>query len=174
MARALYDRVVEQARAPVFYRDLGVPDTLDGRFDAIVLHATLVIRRLQRAANPLAERGQALFDTLVDDMDRSLREMGAGDLGVAPRVKRMAQGFYGRFDAYGRALDGEGDLCDALARNLYGTVATPDPRALELMAAYVRREAERLDSMPDDAFQGTAQVFGDPPAVGAEVGGAVD
>jgi len=164
---ALYARAVERARAPVFYRDLGVPDTLDGRFDTIVLHTALVIRRLQRATPPHTARGQAVFDALVRDMDHSLREMGAGDLGVAPRVKRMAQGFYGRFDAYGAALDGNGELREALARNLYGTVATPPGAVLDAVTAYVCQEAAGLDALADTDLDGRAAVFGPLPAAPA-------
>jgi len=162
--RALYAHAVEQARSPAFYTVLDVPDSLDGRFDAIVLHAVLLIRRLHRASPPLAERGQAIFDALVEDMDNSVRELGAGDLGVAPRVKRMAQGFYGRYQAYEAALDGDEDLRRALARNLYGTVNEPEPARIEAMASYVTRESERLEELAATEFDGRKAVFGPPPS----------
>ena len=42
-AVALYRCIVEQARQPDFYTHHGVPDSLDGRFDMIVLHIALVL-----------------------------------------------------------------------------------------------------------------------------------
>src|SRR5262249_7437053 len=75
-ARALYARVVEQARLADFYRDAGVPDTLDGRFDMIVLHAFLVLHRLKQEGQAQGPVGQALFDLMFADMDASLRELG--------------------------------------------------------------------------------------------------
>ncbi|MDP6954163.1 MAG: ubiquinol-cytochrome C chaperone family protein, partial [Alphaproteobacteria bacterium] len=78
-ADALYGALVAQARRPEFYADLGVPDTVDGRFDMIMLHLSLLLRRLRGDDEALA---QAVLDTTFDDMDRNLREMGAGDLGV--------------------------------------------------------------------------------------------
>ena len=99
-ARLLYAAVVARAREPVFYTRFRVPDSLDGRFDMIALHAFLVLRRLKEEGADGAALGQALFDVIFSDMDRSLREMGAGDLGVGRRVKRMARGFYGRIAAY--------------------------------------------------------------------------
>jgi cytochrome b pre-mRNA-processing protein 3 len=98
-ADRLYGAAVAQARNPAFYVECRVPDTLDGRFDLIVLHLCLLIRRLRREGETGATLAQALFDTTFDDMDRSLREMGVGDLGVGRRVKAMASAFYGRATA---------------------------------------------------------------------------
>ncbi|KIL98794.1 Ubiquinol-cytochrome C chaperone [Paramagnetospirillum magnetotacticum MS-1] len=128
VAHDLYVAVINQARLPDFYLRLAVPDTLDGRFDLIVLHAFLVMRRLRQVT---AEEGgeaaravaQALFDLMFADMDQNLREMGVGDMSVGKRVKQMARAFYGRVAAYDEGLAAEGDaLAEALRRNLYGTV----------------------------------------------------
>lgn len=140
----LYDIAVRQARRPAFYTDWGVADTIDGRFDMIVLHVFLLVRRLQREGDEGRALAQALFDTTFDDMDRSLREMGVGDLGVGRRVKEMARAFYGRAEAYGEALDaadGEG-LGHALRRNLLaGAGADTQVRGL---AEYVLRADREL------------------------------
>lgn len=142
-AAALYSAIVSQARRPVFYADLGVPDTVDGRFDMIALHAFLVLRRLR--GEPTADLAQDLFDVMFDDMDRNLREMGAGDLGVGRRVKTMAKAFYGRIAAYDHGLaSGDGALGEALRRNLYRK-AEPAARQLDALVAYVRREAAALE-----------------------------
>lgn len=138
-AAALYGCIVNHARRPEFYGPGGVPDTLDGRFELISLHAFLLMHRLKREGEAGAALAQAVFDAMFADMDASLREMGAGDLGVPHRVKRMASGFFGRLAAYEAGLAGsETELTDAVRRNLYGTV-TPDPAALAALAAYLRR-----------------------------------
>lgn len=146
-AQALYGRVVEQARLPAFYRDLGVPDTLDGRFDMIVLHAFLVLHRLKAEGQAQGPVGQALFDLMFADMDASLRELGVGDLSVGKKVKQMATGFYGRVAAYEEGLAAGGALEGALRRNLYGTTAA-DARHVAAMADYVRRQAAALAAQP--------------------------
>jgi cytochrome b pre-mRNA-processing protein 3 len=136
---ALYGRCVAQARRPDFYRALAVPDTIDGRFDLLVLHVFLVMRRLD------ADAKQQLFDLMFADMDRNLREMGVGDMGIGKRVKPMIAAFYGRAQAYEKALaETDEALAAALARNLYGK-ATPSAKALQAMAAYVRRTALMLE-----------------------------
>ena len=94
-AYRLYGAIVERARRPAFYAALGVPDTLDGRFELVALHAVLVIRRLNAAHERTQEFAQELFDALFADMDRALREMGTGDLSVGKQVKRMAQELFG-------------------------------------------------------------------------------
>ena len=105
---AIYGMIVTQAREPLFYRDLGVPDTVDGRFDLLVLHLWMVLRRL-RAVEGGAVICQALFDRFCEDMDANLREMGVGDLTVPKRMQAFGEAFYGRTAAYDLALaDGRG------------------------------------------------------------------
>lgn len=167
-AVALYRQIVAQARQPAFYRDHAVPDTLDGRFDMIILHAFLIMRRLKQIAAPEAQRvSQDLFDLLFADMDSNLREIGVGDLGVGKRVKKMAQAFYGRVEAYeaGLATTDTSVLEQALARNLYGTLQaegrTPGEipaAALTALAGYLRQTDAALMAQPDAAvLAGTVQ-----------------
>ncbi len=161
LAADLYLGIVAQARQPAFYRSLGVPDTLDGRFDMIVLHAFLVIRHLRTQGAAAEALSQALFDYLLSDMDQSLRESGVGDLSVGKHVKRMAKAFYGRSAAYGRALDGESDgetMQDALARNLYRS-SPPPVTVLDQMADYVRATAGHLGSSPLEPLLGGQVTF---------------
>ncbi len=136
----LYTAAVAAAREPFLYRSLGVADTLDGRFDLVCLHAFLLVRRLQREAEPGPALAQAVFDAMFSDMDVSLREMGVGDLSVGRRVRAMWEAFHGRAHAYEAAL-AAGDaaaLEAALLRNVWRGAAPPAgcPAALgRLMAA---------------------------------------
>lgn len=119
-AYAIYGSLVEQSRQAPFYTHLGVPDTVDGRFDMICLHAFLVIRRLQAEGGEAPALAQKLFDTMFKDMDRNLREMGVGDLSVGKHVKRMAKAYYGRAAAYEHGVTaGREALEAALRRNLF-------------------------------------------------------
>lgn len=159
-AASLYAAAVGQARSPWFFARAGVPDDLDGRFETIALHAFLVLRRLKGQGEAADAIGQALFDLFFADMDRNLREMGASDMGVGGKVKRMASAFLGRVKAYDEALDG--DLEGALRRNLYGTVAAPAAQAITEVAAYVRRTLVVLEGQPIDRVVAGEIVF--PPA----------
>src|SRR5579864_2640924 len=150
-AARVYSSVVEQARRPEFFTGYGVPDTLDGRFELVCLHAFFYLRRLKGEATAAAA-GQVFFDTMFTDFDRSLREIGTGDLSVGRQVTRMAEAFYGRVRAYEEGLDGDdAALAAALVRNLYGTAAASAEQVTR-MAAYVRRETARLAGVPTTAL----------------------
>ena len=144
----LYAAVATQARLPVFYADLGVPDTVDGRFDLLVLHAWMAMHRLD-AEPQSGQIKQDLFDAMFAHLDLTLREMGAQDLGVGRRIKRMADGFNGRCTTFREAwLSGDAaKLQDALARNVFGK-ATPPPEAPAVLARYVGQSIERLTATP--------------------------
>lgn len=166
IAWSLYETAVEQARAPVFYRDLGVPDTQDGRFEMISLHVVLMLRRMKRAAGENTELAQNVFDAMFSDMDRCLRELGSGDLGVAPRVKKMGRAFYGRIAAYEAALDPgrePGTLRAAIRRNIYGTVDSPDPASIAALRDYMLHVAARLDEQSMAEMAKGRVTFGAPP-----------
>ena len=143
-----YGAIVGQARLPEFFTALGVPDTLDGRFELICLHAFLLLRRLKTEGATAASLGQQIVDTMFADFDRSLREIGTGDLSVGRQVKRMAEAFYGRIRAYEDGLAGDDEaLRAALQRNVYGT-ASATPVQLTRIAAYLRDETEDLAAQP--------------------------
>lgn len=162
-SQALYWRIVEQARQADFYRHVGVPDSLDGRFELVILHVFMVLHRLKQAGTEAADLGQHLFDILFQDMDQCLREIGVGDTGVKVRIKRMVQGFYGRVQAYDRALPAAaGELEAALRRNVYGTVDA-EGGDVAAMAAYVRRESEALAAQEPAALLAGRVAFGAPP-----------
>jgi cytochrome b pre-mRNA-processing protein 3 len=174
-ARSLYDAIVAQAREPAFYGADRVPDTLDGRFEMIVLHAFMVLHRLQDDAGEVRassreialdqKLSQALFDTMFLDMEFALREIGVSDLAVGKRVKDMAKGFYGRVAAYEAGL-AAGDLGPALSRNLYGTVAASEPETTHphapLVGRYVAVAVADLAAQPLGGFRAGQVRF--PPA----------
>ena len=150
--------MVEQARVPGFYTDFGVADHLEGRFDLLVLHLHLVIRRLSATDDPAARKlAQALFDTFFHDMDRTLRAIGVGDMSVGKKVKDMVRAYYGRCAAYEEALAGEGDLTEAIRRNVYQ--GTADAGRAPALAAYVGQARQRIDAMPMEELMRGAVSF---------------
>lgn len=162
-AERAYHAVVAQARRPEFFTVLGVPDTVDGRFELICLHAFLYLHRLKNEAPPASELGQHFFDAMFADFDRSLREIGIGDLSVGREVKKMAQAFYGRIHAYEEGLsDGDAVLHAALARNLFRT-APAVPAGIAAMAIYLREETARLRAERRDDLLAGRLAFGTPP-----------
>ncbi len=163
-AEIAYRRIVDQARQPGFFLNGGVPDTIDGRFELICLHAFLYLHRLRDEQPKSVRQGRRFVAAMLADFDRSLREMGTGDLSVGREVKRMAEGFYGRFAAYEEGLvAGDAVLRPALERNLFGTT-TPAPAQLKAMAEYVRDEAAALRRQDAETLLAGDIAFGEPPA----------
>ncbi len=143
-AERLYGAIVAAARRPEFYQQHGVPDTVDGRFDMVVAHMFLVLERLKGAAHDALR--QSLTDTFFKDMDRSLREMGTGDLAVGKKVRKMAEAFFGRIKAYGEASD-EVALSEALARNIFIDVdSSPAPKIARYMISTRQTLAAQTDA----------------------------
>ena len=146
---AIYGMIVTQAREPLFYRDFGVPDTVNGRFDLLLLHLWLVLRRLKSAEGGAA-LSQALFDHFCNDMDDNLREMGVGDLTVPKRMQAFGEAFYGRTAAYDLALtEGREALAQAMCKNILNGENIEKAR---LLAAYAEAAMAALDSLDEAAL----------------------
>ena len=166
-AHQLYCAAVAAARQPYFYERLGVPDTLDGRFEMVGLHAFLLIRRLQQLADPETRMAQAVFDAMFSDMDTTLREMGVGDLGVGKRVRVMWEAFHGRAAAYQLPLADRNSqrLAEALARNVWRDPAALVPAAR--LAAIAMAQDRHLATQDSSALAAGKAEFLSPEAVAA-------
>jgi cytochrome b pre-mRNA-processing protein 3 len=160
----LYQRVVAASRAPALYGALGVPDTVEGRFESLALHVVLVLRRLRGLPPPAAEVAQDLADALFRHLDASLREMGVGDMKVPKRMKGLAAAFYGRAARYDAVLDAAdaAALADTLRRNVGGENAAALARYV--LAAEASLGGDTLADLlargpsfpPPDRFEETA------------------
>jgi len=149
--RFLYGAIVAQARMPAFYNRYGVPDTVEGRFDMVLLHVYLVWRRLSKAGVPEREAAQATFDLFFQDMDESMRELGVGDLSVPRKVRAMGEAFYGRAGVYDAALADPQDeqLVAALKRNVFNDAENTEVKSL---ARYVRAADRALAAQDASAI----------------------
>lgn len=177
VVEGLYAEIVRRARQPLFFLSWGVPDTLEGRFDMLVMHAYPVYRRLGHLAREAAERNggtpdetdpgglsQALFNHMVRDLDSNLRETGVSDMRIGSRMKKLARAFYGRVSAYDEALatDDDAGLRDVLDRNVYQKVPAPED-GLAALAGYVRALVATGDAWDwSDLSYGVAR-FPEPP-----------
>lgn len=162
---ALYARVASASRAPGLYLKLGVPDTLEGRFESLSLHVMLALRALRVLPPPADEVARDLADALFRDLDAALREMGVGDTSVPKRMKTLAEAFYGRARAYDGPLDAADaqDLSDSLGRNILGRDGPADPLARYALDADRRLRTQDLEGLLRDGPD-----FPDPDAIARE------
>jgi len=162
----LYGAIVAHARSTAFYTRYGVPDTVLGRFELIVLHLVLVLSRLGREAEPGRRLGQKLFDMFCRDLDDNLREMGIGDLAVPKKMRRFGEAFYGRQAAYLAALAAadERELEKSLARNIFEVDGSNESAAL--LARYAHAALTRLNAEDERAVLHGEVTFPNPEAIG--------
>ena len=153
LAAEHYAALVAQARRRSFYESLGVPDTLDGRFDLIVLHVSMYLKRLRAAGREGRALAQTVFDQMFFNLDESLRELGVGDISLPKKMRKMVSAFYGRAAAYDKALNEPDDeaLAEALVRNIYAGVLPAAP-TVKLFCAYLRETSNALAAAPNEAI----------------------
>lgn len=149
-AERLLDAVTQASRRPVLFGPRRIPDTLEGRFEALALHGVLALLRLREDAGaaPLA---QEFTDKLFRLLDAGLREAGVGDTAVPKRMQKLAGRFYGRLDAYAAAIT-SGDnaaLAAALGRNVFADEAHA---FAPMLAQYVLTAAQAQAQTPSDAL----------------------
>jgi cytochrome b pre-mRNA-processing protein 3 len=169
---ALYGTIVAQARAPAFYQVYGVPDTVNGRFEMIVLHLLILLHWLQSKGAATSGLGQELFDHFCSEMDGNLREMGVGDLAVPTNMRRIGEAFYGRQAAYEGPLSA-GDanaLAEALGRTIFGLDDGTNADASRL-AAYALEAVRMLATQGECQLGRPELAFPDPNKVLSMVSG---
>ena len=145
----LHDRIAAASRHPALYLTLGVPDTLEGRFESLTLHMILVLRCLRRLPAPADDAARDLVDTFFRQLDRSLRELGVGDFGVPKRMKKLARAFYDRAGRYDLALNGadEAALAESLGRSLFEELRPARALARYILATEAEMATLDLDTL---------------------------
>lgn len=157
----LHGEIVAAARDPILFTEYGIQDNLDGRFDVLALHASLVLRHLHRRGPQAQGLAQDLTDALFRSLDIGLREAGLGDSALCKRMRSLAGDFLGRAMAYDKALEaGPVQLLAALSRNVYE--GSGDPARL---ARYVKAADQALADMPLDVFKSGPLPFPRPSAI---------
>lgn len=139
----LYGSIVAEARQPAWYAEMGVPDTLDGRFDMVAAILSLALVRIEAEGAAAREAGALLTEVFIDDMDGQLREIGIGDVIVGKHIGKMMAAMGGRLAAYRDVIGDQAALEEALLRNLWRGAAGPDARPA-LVADRMRAIAGRL------------------------------
>jgi cytochrome b pre-mRNA-processing protein 3 len=155
IASRCYGELLEQARNPVFFTSMGVPDSLDGRFEILCLHAFLIFHKLRNFGEPGRQLAQEIYDQMFASFDADLRELGAADIGVGRRIKAMTEGLNGRIQGYENGLAMGGDaLKDAIRRNVFATVQSGEADVARLADYLERAVGDMANKGFDDILNG--------------------
>ena len=146
----VYTAIMKQARKPALYGPKGANDDFDGRFEILVMHIYLVLRRLKADGQGRHGAGQVIFDLFFRDMDQAMREMGVGDLSVSKKIKKMAEAFYGRVAAYDEVVDaGSDQLTSVIHRNFFAeSDGDENQQRAVMLATYMTQLDASLSEVP--------------------------
>lgn len=143
----LYDRIVAAARDPHWFREGGVPDTIDGRFDMVSSVLALVLLRLEREGEAARRPEVLLTEVFIDDMDGTVRQLGIGDQVVGKHVGKMMGALGGRLGAFRDAAGDEAAFAEAVRRNIFRE-APPSDEAVRSVAARLARLRGAIADVP--------------------------
>ncbi len=149
VAARLFDQLNRQSRQIELFAEGRVPDTFEGRFEAVTLHAAILMRRLKVAGPSGARAAQKLFENIFSNFDYAFREAGVGDLIVGKKMRKLAEGFYGRIRAYESAFDVEGNVSEVISRNLMVDASEEDLRAA---TRYTEAAVAALDAQSEESL----------------------
>ena len=146
----IYQKIVNISRNKIFYTKYNVPDTIDGRFDMLVLITIIVVHRLSKIKNQGIELSQKIFDIVFKDLDYSLRELGAGDVSVANNMKKLISSYMGRQKIYVKAFKNEDEKFLALAfKNNIFRNKDQNKNLILLLSKNIFRINKKLDLIED-------------------------
>ncbi len=148
----LYTALVTQARSPVFYTKYSVDDSIDGRFDMILLHMFALVYRLEQMGKPAKNMARVVQEVMITDLDYNLREMGVGDMSVGKKMKDIGKAWFGRQRAYRESFDNVGELEAAICRNIYRGKQNESASVLAVYLTNLMRYLQTIDH--DDLLSG--------------------
>ena len=161
-AHEIYGSIVAQSRKPVFYATWNIPDTIEGRFEVLVMHMALFIHRMDQIGPDGASFGQLVAEAFIDDLDGSFREMGVGDLAVPKRMKAASEAYLGRLLTYNGALKNKNraELVIGISRNMIND-ENRETAQVDALADYMLRSSDRLGTQELDQVLSGQLVFAD-------------
>ncbi len=146
----VYQKIVNYSRNKIFYTKYKVPDTIDGRFDMLILITILIVFRLSKIKDEGAELSQKIFDIIFRDLDFSLRELGAGDVSVAKNMRKLISSYMGRQKIYVKAFKNNDKdyLATAFKNNIFRNNDS-DNRLILLLSKNILTIIDKLESVDD-------------------------
>jgi cytochrome b pre-mRNA-processing protein 3 len=142
---AMFDAVTRTARAPNWYVEGQVPDTLDGRFAILATVAAFLLLRLERSGND--EASVALTERFIEVMESEHRELGLGDPTLGRTVRKLVGSLSRRVDLWREAI--QADEWNHATRDSVYPGIEPDSAALAHTETHLSQFWARLQDLSD-------------------------
>ena len=158
---SIYAKFASLSRNENLYIKFKVPDTIDGRYEMLMVNIILIIRRLKKEKDD--NLSQLVLDLMFSDIDQALRESGVGDLSVPKRMKKIGEAFYGRISSLDKILQSKylnNELVNYFKRNTFCDSNAHDIEC-ERLSEYTINMIHFLDSLTLDKIIENSYVFPD-------------
>lgn len=146
----LFAALVAEARAPHWYVEGGIEDTLDGRFAVLSTLVALATVRLEQGGEDGEAASVALAERFVEAMDAEHRQLGLGDPTLGKTVRKL-MGALGRRVELWRGAVADESAWRAAAQESLLRGREPQPAALDHDAQALRRFWDNAHRLPIDA-----------------------
>lgn len=157
----IYKKLVSYSRNKNFYTYLKVPDTLDGRFDLIILHLYFIHIALFKKGVIEQQVYDEVLSIMYKDFDSNLREIGVGDLSVGKKIYHMSEAVAGRIIAYNNSKNSKEKIQDAILRNIYGSKKNFDKKIISIMVDYFLINIKNIKSKKLVEIKENSDIFFD-------------
>ena len=160
LSNQIYKLIIKQSRIKAFYTSLNIPDTIDGRFELIVLHFFFIDNALNKEIERYDKIYKEILEIMYKDFDMSLREMGVGDLSVGKKIYHMTEAFSGRIVAYRAASKkNKTEVIKRLKKNVYGTTKNINKNQLNILAEYFLESLKLINTTTIDSVLKNNAIF---------------
>ncbi|KAM8916068.1 ubiquinol-cytochrome c reductase complex assembly factor 1 [Spinachia spinachia] len=157
-ALRMYTCCVERINYDDFFDKCSLPDTLNSWFLVAQLHVWMCLVRMRQEGREGKYMCRYIVHSMWEDVEQRSKIMGINASHRKEGLKSMTEMFYAALFGYDEGiLSDDGVLAAALWRNLFNCECD-DPRQLELMVGYVRKQMQYIDSLDGDDLILTGEV----------------
>lgn len=147
--RPTFEAAVTESRRPVWYSELGVPDTLDGRFSVLATVTALATVRLERGSRQAQDATVGLAERFIESMDVEHRQLGYGDPTIGKIVRKLTGSLARRVERFREAAADEAKWAPAVRASLNG-MEQADAVKEQTATNEVRGLWQRLQALGDE------------------------
>ncbi|KAM9859057.1 ubiquinol-cytochrome c reductase complex assembly factor 1 [Aulostomus maculatus] len=157
-ALRMYTCCVERINYDEFFERCSLPDTLNSWFLIAQLHVWMCLVRMRQEGREGMYFCRYIVHSMWEDVNERSKIMGIDASHRKEALKVMTENFYAALFGYDEAiLSDDSVLAAALWRNLFDRQCE-DPRQLELMVEYVRKQMQYIDALDGEDLLLTGEV----------------
>ncbi|KAK2861531.1 hypothetical protein Q5P01_001064 [Channa striata] len=157
-ALRMYTCCVERVNYDEFFERCSLPDTLNSWFLVAQLHVWMCLVRMRQEGRAGKYMCRYIVHSMWEDVEQRSKIMGIDATHRKEAMKMMTETFYAAIFGYDEGvLSDDSVLAAALWRNLFNRQCE-DPRQLELLVEYVRKQMQFIDALDGEDLLLTGEV----------------